>query len=54
MALEPFNTRPRSTDHPQKMAKRTRLGIPVSISSDPRHSLQQNVGAAIGTADFSQ
>jgi beta-glucosidase len=38
----------------QKMAERTRLGIPVTISSDPRHSSQQNVGAAIATAGFSQ
>jgi beta-glucosidase len=37
----------------QKMAERTRLGIPVSISSDPRHSRQQNIGAAIDTAGFS-
>jgi beta-glucosidase len=38
----------------QKMAERTRLGIPVTISSDPRHSSQQNVGAAIATEGFSQ
>jgi beta-glucosidase len=41
-------------NHLQKMAERTRLGIPVTISSDPRHSAQQNVGAAIATAGFSQ
>jgi beta-glucosidase len=38
----------------QKMAERTRLGIPVSISSDPRHSAHGNLGAAIGTEGFSQ
>lgn len=38
----------------QKMAERTRLGIPVTISSDPRHSAQQNIGAAINTAGFSR
>jgi beta-glucosidase len=38
----------------QKMAERTRLGIPVTISSDPRHSSQQNVGAAIATEGYSQ
>jgi len=38
----------------QKMAERTRLGIPVSISSDPRHSAQVNLGAAIETAGFSR
>ena len=37
----------------QKMAERTRLGIPVSISSDPRHSVQQNIGAALTTEGFS-
>ena len=38
----------------QKMAERTRLGIPVSISTDPRHSSQKNLGAAIATDGFSQ
>jgi beta-glucosidase len=38
----------------QKMAERTRLGIPVSISSDPRHSSQKNLGAAVATEGFSQ
>ena len=38
----------------QKMAERTRLGIPVTVSSDPRHSSQQNVGAAIATEGFSR
>ena len=38
----------------QKMAERTRLGIPVTISSDPRHSARQNMGAAIETRGYSQ
>jgi beta-glucosidase len=38
----------------QKMAERTRLGIPVSISTDPRHSLQKNLGTAIAAEGFSQ
>jgi beta-glucosidase len=38
----------------QKMAERTRLGIPITISSDPRHSWQQNLGAAITTKGFSR
>ena len=37
----------------QKMAERTRLGIPVSISSDPRHSPRENLGATIATEGFS-
>jgi len=44
----------RWTNQIQKMAERTRLGIPVTISSDPRHSWQQNVGATIAAAGFSQ
>jgi len=38
----------------QKMAERTRLGIPVTISSDPRHSDAGNPGAGIRMEGFSQ
>ena len=38
-------------NHLQKMAERTRLGIPVTIGSDPRHNRMENIGAAIAT-DF--
>ncbi|MCD6476417.1 MAG: glycoside hydrolase family 3 C-terminal domain-containing protein [Anaerolineaceae bacterium] len=38
----------------QKMAERSRLGIPVTISSDPRHSGAMNLGAAIATEGFSR
>jgi beta-glucosidase len=38
----------------QKMAERTRLGIPVSVSSDPRHASQQTWGATVATKGFSQ
>ena len=37
----------------QKMAEETRLGIPITISSDPRHSLQNNPGAALMLQGFS-
>jgi beta-glucosidase len=37
----------------QKMAERTRLGIPVTISSDPRHTFADNPGAGIFMEDFS-
>lgn len=38
----------------QRMAERTRLGIPVTISTDPRHGVQEDVfGASIYTAGFS-
>ena len=38
----------------QKMAERTRLGIPVTISSDPRHAFSNNVGANLPAGHFSQ
>jgi len=38
----------------QKMAERTRLGIPITIASDPRHGTKQNVGAGIAMKEFSQ
>jgi hypothetical protein len=37
----------------QKRAERTRLGIPVTIASDPRHVGEFNPGAAIGSEAFS-
>ena len=38
----------------QKMAERTRLGIPVTISTDPRHAFSTNVGANFAAGYFSQ
>ncbi len=38
----------------QKMAERTRLGIPVTISSDPRHAFSNNLGANLPAGHFSQ
>ena len=38
----------------QKYAEKTRLGIPVTIASDPRHGTENNPGAAIYTPTFSQ
>lgn len=37
----------------QKLAERTRLGIPVTISSDPRHAYSDVPGASIFTKGFS-
>ena len=37
----------------QKMAERSRLGIPVTISSDPRHSFSDTLGASLFTEGFS-
>ena len=38
----------------QKLAERTRLGIPVTIATDPRHSAHENAGASIPTPFFSK
>ena len=38
----------------QKKAERSRLGIPVTIASDPRHGTENNPGAALYTPAFSQ
>ncbi|MBZ5856828.1 glycoside hydrolase family 3 protein [Flavihumibacter profundi] len=38
----------------QKMAERTRLGIPITLSSDPRHINEFNPGTTLYTPAFSQ
>jgi beta-glucosidase len=38
----------------QKLAERTHLGIPVTISSDPRHAYSQNVATGLTTDAFSR
>jgi beta-glucosidase len=38
----------------QDVARSTRLGIPVTISSDPRHGFEENFAAAWAAAGFSQ
>ena len=38
----------------QKMTERTRLGIPITIATDPRHGTENNPGASIFTPSFSQ
>ena len=38
----------------QELAASTRLGIPVSLSTDPRHSFTDNPGAAFNAAAFSE
>lgn len=38
----------------QELAASTRLGIPVTISTDPRHGFSDNPGAAIMAGPFSQ
>lgn len=38
----------------QQLAERTRLGIPVTIASDPRHGVRDNPGAGIVSTLFSE
>jgi len=38
----------------QLISERSRLGIPVTIASDPRHGAENNPGAALSTPTFSQ
>ena len=38
----------------QEIAERTRLGIPVTISTDPRHHFQYVLGARAGAGELSQ
>jgi len=38
----------------QEIAERTRLGIPVTISTDPRHHFQYVLGASVTEGQFSQ
>lgn len=38
----------------QRMAEQTRLGIPITISSDPRHAFTQNPLASMMAGSFSQ
>ena len=38
----------------QELAASTRLGIPVTVSTDPRHAFSDNPGAAMNAGPFSQ
>ena len=38
----------------QEIAESTRLGVPVTISSDPRHHFQYTLGASVAPGAFSQ
>jgi beta-glucosidase len=41
-------------NHLQEVAERTRLGIPVTLSTDPRHAFTANPGASMRAGPFSQ
>jgi beta-glucosidase len=43
----------RFNNNMQKIAERMRLGIPITIATDPRHSADNNPGASILTSAFS-
>ncbi|OJD30752.1 glycoside hydrolase family 3 protein [Diplodia corticola] len=38
----------------QELALQTRLGIPITLATDPRHSFAEVAGAAVGVGSFSQ
>ncbi len=38
----------------QELAERSRLGVPLTISTDPRHHFQQTLGASTAAGAFSQ
>lgn len=38
----------------QGLAKKTRLGIPITLSSDPRHAFTENIGTGFEAGRFSQ
>jgi beta-glucosidase len=44
----------RYNNNVQLIGEKTRLGIPVTIASDPRHGAENNPGAALSTPTFSQ
>ncbi len=44
----------RFNNNVQKLAERSRLGIPITIGTDPRHGTENNPGAALYTPSFSQ
>ncbi|MEN8228192.1 MAG: glycoside hydrolase family 3 N-terminal domain-containing protein [Bacteroidota bacterium] len=44
----------RYNNNVQKVAERMRLGIPITIATDPRHGAENNPGAALFTSAFSQ
>ncbi|KAI8959653.1 glycoside hydrolase family 3 protein [Daldinia sp. FL1419] len=41
-------------NHVQRRARETRLGIPVTLSSDPRHHFTENIGTGFNAGRFSQ
>ncbi len=47
-------TMARFNNNLQKLSERTRLGIPVTLATDPRHTVVNNPGAEIPTLAFSQ
>ncbi len=38
----------------QKLAEKTRLGIPITMATDPRHSFSKNIGFNLNSGSFSQ
>ncbi|MCP4600166.1 MAG: glycoside hydrolase family 3 protein [Proteobacteria bacterium] len=53
MELAPIKMTAEWVNRVQKLAERTRLGIPISIASDPRHAFTMNPGASMFAGEFS-
>jgi len=53
MELPPIKKMAEWVNRVQKLAERTRLGIPISIASDPRHAFTTNPGASMFAGEFS-
>ncbi|MAG20704.1 MAG: beta-glucosidase [Candidatus Marinimicrobia bacterium] len=50
----PVDVMARWNNNIQKLAERARLGIPVTLASDPRHAATDNPGANVATVSFSR
>ncbi|MDN3642480.1 glycoside hydrolase family 3 N-terminal domain-containing protein [Lutimonas halocynthiae] len=50
----PANILARYNNNVQLIGEKTRLGIPITIASDPRHGSEHNPGAGLSTPTFSQ
>ena len=53
MQLPPIKKMAKWINQVQKLAERTRLGIPISIATDPRHAFTTNPGASMFAGEFS-
>ncbi|MBT3321532.1 MAG: glycoside hydrolase family 3 protein [Anaerolineae bacterium] len=53
MQLPPIKKMAEWVNRVQKLAERTRLGIPISVATDPRHAFTTNPGGSMFAGEFS-